>query len=340
MNANPIEYGAYQAVVNCLKVQKGENVVIITDRGIEHLGDALKAQAEKVGAEVQKFVMEDYGTRPADGKNPLKFPEEIGKAMAQAQVSYYIAAGKVGELQSFRMPMIGYVEKYNLRHGHMPGFTEEMMSQGMSSDYAEIQRISKKVYDIVTKANEITVTTPAGTNVTVKIDPKYKWVICDGNIQPGEWSNLPDGEVFTVPTDANGKVVVDGCLGDYFTEKYGDLEKTPVSYELKNGRAIKESVACSNDELKEDFFGYTFDTDENSNRVGEFAIGTNIGLTKLIGNLLQDEKFPGIHIALGDCYPNKTGGEWSSKAHNDGVMRNPTIVVDGTTIMESGKFLV
>ncbi|MBN1283312.1 MAG: aminopeptidase, partial [Proteobacteria bacterium] len=75
-------------------------------------------------------------------------------------------------------------------------------------------------------------------------------------------------------------------------------------------------------------------------RVGEFAIGTNVALTKLIGNLLQDEKFPGVHVALGSPYPDKTGASWESKAHNDGVMRDPTVVVDGSTIMERGRFTI
>jgi aminopeptidase len=335
---NPIEFGAKQAVANCLKVQSNEKVVIITDRETESLADALKTETTKIGAEAQKFVMEDYGDRPTDGVNPIQFPSEIATALASAQVSFYIAAGKAGELQSFRMPMIKVVEENNIRHGHMPGFTEIMMSQGMSADYSEIQKISKQVYDIVTKASEIRVTTKGGTDVTVKIDPKYKWVICDGNIKPGAWSNLPDGEVFTVPTDANGTVVIDGCLGDFFTEKYGDLSNTPVTYTLEGGRALKDSVTCPNNALKDEFMKYTFETDENSNRVGEFAIGTNIGLTKLIGNLLQDEKFPGIHIALGDAYSDKTGAEWTSKAHNDGVMKHPTIIVDGTTIMKDGTF--
>jgi len=335
-----IEFGAKQAVVNCLKVKDGENVVVVTDKQTEKLADALVKQAEGVGASVTKFVMENFGARSADGSNPLQFPSEIGEAMNDAQVSFYIAQGKPGELQSFRIPMIKIVEAKSIRHGHMPGFTEIMMSQGMGADYAKIQELSAKVNGIVSKAEEIRVTTPAGTDATFKFDSKYKWVICDGNIKPKHWSNLPDGEVFTAPVDANGTMVIDGCLGDFFTEKYGDLEKTPLKYTLKGGRAVKGSVECQNTELKEEFEKYTFEMDENSNRVGEFAIGTNTALTKLIGNLLQDEKFPGVHVALGSPYPDKTGAEWDSKAHNDGVMRNPTIVVDGKTIMEKGKFKI
>ncbi len=337
---DPIEYGARQAVVNCLKVKDGEKVVIVTDRETEKLADALVAQAEKVGAEVTKFVMEDFGERPTDGVNPIAFPDEIGEALADAQVSFYIAQGKKGELQTFRIPLIKLVEKYNIRHGHMPGFTEEMMSQGMAADYEEIQDLTARVHDIVAEASEIKVTTPAGTDITATFDAKYKWVICDGDIKPGKWSNLPDGEIFTVPVDVNGTIVIDGCFGDYFTEKYGDLTETPLRYEVKGGRCVKGSIACANGELKKEFEHYTFETDENSDRVGEFAIGTNIGLTKLIGNLLQDEKFPGVHIALGDAYKDKTGAEWESKAHNDGVMRNPTVVVDGKIIMENGKFTI
>jgi leucyl aminopeptidase (aminopeptidase T) len=46
-----------------------------------------------------------------------------------------------------------------------------------------------------------------------------------------------------------------------------------------------------------------------SDRVGEFAIGTNIGVHDVIGNILQDEKIPGIHIAFGNPYGAHTGAQ-------------------------------
>lgn len=340
MDKKAIENGARQAVLNCLKVKKGESVVIVTDEKTDYLASALANEAENVGAKVKKFIMEKFGPRPDDGSNPLKFPEEIGKALEKTEVSFYIAQGKKGELQTFRIPMLKIVEERKVRHGHMPNFIEDMMSQGMASDYAKIQDLSKKVYGLVSKAKEIRVTTKAGTDISAKFDQKYKWIVSDGDIKAGHWSNLPDGEIFTSPVDVKGKVVIDGCLGDFFNAKYGDLTNTPLSYKLENGRCLKGSVECKNGALKEEFEEYTFNTDENSDRVGEFAIGTNIGLKKLICNLLQDEKFPGVHIALGCPYPDKTGAPWDSKAHNDGVMKNVTIYVDGKKIMEDSKFLI
>jgi len=336
---DPIEFGARQAVVNCVKVQKGERVVMITDRETERMADAILVHAKAAGASVQKFVMEDFGPRSVDGKSPLPFPKDINDAMSRAQASFLVAGIRPGEYQSFRQPMINAVEKHMLRHAHMVGFTEVMMHQGMAVDYAEVQELSRKVRDIVSKAHEIKVFTPAGTDLTVSPGSKSEWLCCDGNIRPGMITNLPGGEVYVVPSDANGKVVIDGCLGDSFRQ-YGKLQASPITYELKGGRCVRGSVRCSLKRLQKEFAKYTFETDANSNRVGEFAIGTNLGVKELIGNMLQDEKFPSVHIAMGDPADTRKVN-WRSKVHLDGLMLNPTIVLDGrTTIMKDGKFVI
>ncbi len=329
-----IKEGAEQAVRNCVKVRKEEVVVIITDEETLKIGLAIKAEVEKITRDCQLFVMENFGKRPLD------FPEEIGNALMGADASFYVAQGAMGELQTFRKPMIGVVgANKKLRHGHMIGITPEIMSDGMCSDYKEIQIVSHLVYKKVKDAAQIRVTSTGGTDIVAEFNQKLLWKISDGNITSEDWSNLPDGEIFTSPANVNGIAVIDGCLGDYFAKKYGSLENTPVTVEIKNGRAIKESVHCQNKDLEKDFMKYVFETDENSNKVGEFAIGTNLGLTKLIGNLLQDEKFPGVHIAFGSPYPDKTGASWDSKGHLDGVIRNTTIYVDGEIIMKDGKFV-
>ena len=94
-----------------------------------------------------------------------------------------------------------------------------------------------------------------------------------------------------------------------------------------------------NKELENDFWKYTH-TDENSDRVGEFAIGTNIELRQVIGHILQDEKFPGIHIAFGNPYGVHTGADWFSSTHIDVVATRFDIWVDERQIMEDGKFLI
>jgi aminopeptidase len=328
-----MQEGVRQAVENCLKVRAGEQAVIVTDKETMKIGSALRAGVEKAGAKVRFFTLEDFGPRP------IPFSPAIADAIRTADVSIYAAQGAKGELQTFRQPMLKAIDANpKLRHAHMIGITAEIMEDGMCSDYQEIQRVSKLVYERVRDAKEIRVVTDRGGDFTAQFSPEIKWLISDGDIQPGHWKNLPDGEVFTSPVTVNGAIVIDGCLGDFFAERYGSLEETPIRVQVVDGRAVPDSLRCDDDQLRQEFAEYIFQTDENSNRIGEFAVGTNTGLTHLVYNLLQDEKFPGIHVAFGSSLPAKTGAPWDSKAHVDGVIIKPSIHVDGKVLMDRGEF--
>jgi aminopeptidase len=333
-----IEQGATQAVRNCARLQRGEKVVIITDHETEHIAAALRNAAEGISAgNVRMLILEDFGERPEDGSRPLELHEVIAAALGAADVSFFAATGKKGEVGSLRLPLIDVVyDTPKLRHGHMPGISEELMRMGMCADYDEVQRISNSVGAIVREAKEITVTTPAGTEFIAEFSPSLNWVVCDGVLRAGKPTNLPEGEVFTCPYGIKeGVIVIDGILGDYFSEKYGLVEATPVTWEVRDGRVRK--VSCAHADLKTELEEYMA-KDENANRIGEFAIGTNTGVDRLVGNMLQDEKFPGIHVAVGEPIPRETGADWTSDVHLDAVLKNVTIDVEGQVIMRDGRF--
>jgi leucyl aminopeptidase (aminopeptidase T) len=335
-----VQFGAMQAVKNCVRLKPGEKVVIVTDLKTRFIADALASEAGSISpGKIEMFVMEDFGERPEDGSNPLPFPEEIGRALRKADVSFYAAAGKKGELKSFRIPMLNIVDENRpLRHGHMPGIDRLLMETGMSVDYSRVQRLSARLAEICSRARAISVTTPAGTDFTAFFNPAWKWKISDGLIRAEDWSNLPDGEIFTCAWSIpEGVIVVDGILGDFFSQKYGLLEDNPLTMTIRDSRVT--SVECSRADLLEEF-RQNLKQDANADRIGEFAIGTNVGLDRLVGNLLQDEKFPGVHVAVGHGYPEKTGSDWSSDAHVDAVLKNTTIMVDGDEIMRNGVFSV
>jgi aminopeptidase len=335
-----LKYGAYQAVNNCTKIKCCEKVIIITDNVTKFIAEKIYEESELVTpGNTKVFIMENYGNRPDDGSNPLTFPKEIGNEMKDADVSFYCADAKKGELDTFRKPMCEYVENNpNLRHAHMPGISKLLMETGMNVDYSKVQELTAKIDKIVFNAEKIRVTTPAGTDFTAYFNNDWKWIISDGNIRADNWSNLPDGEIFTcVKNIPEGKIVVDGVIGDYLCSKYGLLKNNPITLKIKDSRIT--SIECCNPELLEEFTAYT-NQDKNANRVGEFAIGTNIGLSNLVGNLLQDEKFPGIHVAFGHGYPEMTGSDWGSKAHIDCFLCECTITVGDKVIMKNGKFLI
>ncbi len=328
---NEIKKGIKQAVRVCMKINPKDRVVIVTDKKTNKIARYMEKECLDIAKNVKRFVLEEYGKRPLK-----KLPSEIEVAVRDSTAVFYMAQSMEGEKVSLRFPIINLAINHG-RQAHMPDITEEIMEQGMNADYKKIKEVSKKVYDVVKNCKEIRIKTEKGTDFLVRFNRKWKWEVSDGNISKiGKWSNLPDGEVFTCPFDFNGKVVADGSIGDYF-EDYNPLIKHPVLFEIKNCRV--KCLKCENKELERKLLKYV-KQDKNSDRVGEFAIGTNISLKKIIGNLLQDEKFPGIHFAVGDSYPDITGADFSSKAHCDFVILKTTIIVDGKMIMDKGRFVI
>ena len=323
--------GARNAVEVCLRLQPKERITIITDSATREIAAALQQEVERVGSEYSLFVLEHHARRP------LKFmPEAILEDLATSQVSIFAAQSQTGELGS-RIQMTAVVNNYGLRHGHMVNINHEIMLEGMRADFLQVDELSQRLVERARQAEKVTCKTPGGTEFVAELSPKLKWLKTSGIITKEKWGNLPGGEIFTSPKNTNGVFVVDGVVGDFLCERYGDLKESPLTIEVKDNRIV--DLRSENKDLRDDFRLYT-STDENSNRVGEFAVGTNTACTRIIGNILQDEKIPGIHIAFGHPYAEHTGQNWISKTHIDCVGRDFDIWFDDEKVMERGKFLV
>ena len=323
--------GARNAIRTCLNVQPHERVTIITDRGTLDIAQSLAHEIEEVGAPFRLFILEDVAVRPL-----AHLPDVVAQSLEASAVSIFAAQAQRDELRS-RMEMTEIVNRRRMRHAHMVNISRRIMCEGMRADYVKVDQLSTKVIDIVRQAREIRATTPGGSDFRAALDPAYKWVKTSGLISPDKWGNLPGGEIFTTPGEVNGTFVVDGVVGDWLCERYGLLTAAPLTLRVEKNRLVE--AHSDNKALERDFWQYTH-TDENSDRVGEFAIGTNIELQSVIGHILQDEKFPGIHIAFGNPYGAHTGATWDSRTHIDVVGLQFDIWVDERPIMRGGKFLV
>jgi aminopeptidase len=323
--------GAYNAVNVCLRLKPDQRVTIITDNESLEIACSLAHEIKRVGSPYSLMIIEDYAPRPL--KN---MPQPILDDLAKSQVSIFCAVAHTGELRS-RIDMTEVVDANKIRHGHMVNINKQIMMEGMRADFLKVDVLSQKLIEKARKAKFITIKSPAGTDMVSEFSPKLKWLKTSGIISVEKWGNLPGGEIFTSPYNCNGRFVVDGVVGDYLCQKYGDLKNTPLSIEIKNSRIVK--MECDNKELLEEFTAYTM-TDENSNRVGEFAIGTNIACKHVIGQILQDEKLPTIHIAFGHPYSAHTGANWQSTTHIDCVSVDCSIWLDDQQVMDKGKFLI
>ena len=323
--------GARNAVRTCLRIQPEEKVTIITDHACREIAASMVKEVGAVGAPFNAFVLEDLAPRPL-----AALPAQILEDMESSQVSIFAVQVQANELRS-RMQMTEVVNRRRIRHAHMVNINRQIMLEGMRADFLKVDRISAKVLGLVSVAKRIEAKSAAGSDLVADLEPSYRWLKTSGLISPDKWGNLPGGEVFTTPGEVNGTFVIDGVVGDYLCAKFGDLKETPLTIRVEGNRLTEAHSADK--ELERDFWAYTH-TDENSDRVGEFAIGTNIEVKDVIGHILQDEKFPGIHIAFGNPYGEHTGAKWYSSTHIDVVGRRFDIWVDGNQIMREGKFLI
>jgi aminopeptidase len=323
--------GARNAVEVCLAIQPGERVALIADAASANVAASLQQALSLRGAQAICVHLESVSPRPM-----AKAPVPALEALEKADAGILCVQPLEGELDA-RRAIVGLVERRRIRYAHMVGVTPRIMREGMRADYRRVDRLSQQLCERMPDARRLTVRTEAGTNFTATFDSSLAWVKTSGLINPRYWSNLPAGEVFTTPASVDGTFVCDGTAGDYFNAKYGVLDRSPLVLEIRGGRLI--SARCDRADLERDFWAYCH-TDGNSDRVGELAFGTNLGLHEMIGILLQDEKVPGVHIAFGDPYGSQTHADWTSRTHVDVLTRECDVWIDDDQIIERGQYML
>jgi leucyl aminopeptidase (aminopeptidase T) len=145
--------------------------------------------------------------------------------------------------------------------------------------------------------------------------------------QPGKWGNLPAGESYIAPVEgkAFGTLVIDGMMAGI------GILKEPILATVSGGRFVKISGGEEAHRLEK----ILSEANENAGSIAELGVGTN-RQAKLMGAILVDEKvFGTVHVAIGNNA--FMGGTQHSKIHLDGVVLEPTLVIDGKTVIDRGE---
>src|SRR5437899_646399 len=152
--------GARNAVRTCLNIGNRDRVCIIRDRSRTEIAEAIEHEAVEAGAAVRVWTMEDLVHRPAS-EFPRSLADEIARFRPTA--SFFIGIGMKGEL-AFRLPMLHLLaDELRCRHGHMIGIDDLLMADGMTADYDEAYRVTRKGFEIARQARSLTVATARGT---------------------------------------------------------------------------------------------------------------------------------------------------------------------------------
>ncbi|MFB6200639.1 MAG: aminopeptidase, partial [Halorhabdus sp.] len=205
----------------------------------------------------------------------------------------------------------------------LPGITREVFETGLDVDYAEIREVSERLLAAVSEADQIRVTSPQGTDITLSPGDR-EWELDTGIVhEPGAMSNLPAGEIFLSPETAEGTIVVTGTMAPH-----GLLDKAQsIRIEVDDGYVTEIDDAT----IREQVETAAETVGQAAYNLAELGIGTNVGVRQLVGSVLLDEKAGGtVHFAIGD--DAGIGGDTDAPIHLDGILRNPTVYADGEEI--------
>lgn len=337
-----IRQGVSTMVKVNLAVQDGEKVLVMTDPPtseqwslleLDRLMPALErcilarlvAQlvAELVpGSEVTLFAYpatERSGAEPDAGTAQRMRDWDVIIAITNHSLSNTIAAQQARAAGS--------------RIASMPLFRAAMFEGPMTADYASIAVESAKMADLLSEATTAAIKTPLGTDLTLHLGGRQGGVDSGLITTRGAISNLPGGEAYIAPLEgeADGRIVIP-------PEGYTRLERQ-MTIRFSAGLVIGiEGGGRVGEELRELLELPAPGRQSARRNLAELGVGTN-PKARSTDTILEAEKIKGtVHIAIGDN--SHLGGAVIADMHEDFILWQPDLYLDGRLVIERGKWLV
>ncbi len=300
---------------DCLAIKPGEDVLVVTDPPLLALGQALRDAAHQAGAEAVLTLMDE---RQDDGTEP---PAMVAAALEACDVFIAPTSRSLSHTTARKRAC-----ERGARGATMPGVTEEMLARVMAVDFSTVASRSEAVATILDQAGEAVVSCPRGSEFRLDLRGRAG-LPDDGRItEPGVFGNLPYGEAFISPLNGEGMIVASSLapLG---------LSDEPARLTVKDGH-----VVAAEGGLGPEYLARLKAHGELGTNLAELGVGTN-DRAQLTGNVLEDEKILGtVHVAFGASAG--IGGTVSVPIHLDVVVLDATLVVDGQTVLEAGRYLL
>jgi leucyl aminopeptidase (aminopeptidase T) len=331
-----LAHAAQVLVESALRLAPGERVVLIEDAASLDLGDAIASAIEASGGWVKRAPLDRLASVGCAGRPHKLIPDLLILALHDAHASVFIASAQPAEL-TMRQALLHVARQRNLRHAHLPGVSTAAFVAGMRLDYAQVERVGRRVLGRLAGVTSLLAESPAGTSLRVELPPDARWFAQLGVLEPGRWGNLPAGALYTSPLSASGVFVADASLGEFFGAREGVLGGNAVRFLVDRGRVV--DVQARSAQLKNDIEAM-LRVSPNSDRIGLVSIGVNPGLEAPMGDALVDQNLPGLHLGIGDPAARATGATWSAPTCFAACGTGSRVVAGGEVIVESGRIVL
>ncbi|MBN2156456.1 MAG: aminopeptidase [Candidatus Lokiarchaeota archaeon] len=325
-----VKVGAYPVVHSAIKGIGVAHLKLGNDNQLMHISPVMKTVLNQYHKRIQ--ISADYNRQkltliPPEKTNMVQknpeFPELIQiyqERIAKKEMKWVIVPYPCDAMaQEAKMDTQSYTE-----------FVYKALKLDQDDPAAYWRNIEREQENKVQYLNNVESIHVLGEDTDLTLSVKGRpWENCCGH------ENLPDGEIFTSPVEDS----VNGYIRFTFPGIYQGKEVENIYLGFKNGKVVK-ATAEKGQELLETILKI-----DNADVLGEFAVGTNFGITQFTKNMLFDEKMGGtMHCALGMGFPETKSENLQCAIHWDILkdMKPPgsKIIADGKVIYEEGKWLI
>jgi leucyl aminopeptidase (aminopeptidase T) len=322
---------AENIVRTCMAISPGEDVFVLVDQPLAPMHVFLLNEVRRLKPKhLWEFVFPN-ALRPI-----LEFPSLVHQMGAKADAAIVFFAHVPPEETPGRLAFWRTCHENHTRVGFGAQIDVSILMNELSVDYREVAAITRRLKARLQGRRQVHITTSLGTDLTMSIAGRNVKEDTGLIHEPGQFGNLPAGECFVAPLEdsAKGVLVVDKSFPEL-------LLSQPVRMTFKAGRVIAIEGGPEAEEVERRIaYGEQKEYGENCRVIAELGIGSN-PKARLTGKLITDEKVMGtIHIAIGDNSLPTYGGANRAPIHLDGVVGQPTLVVDGETLIDAGSYLV
>ncbi len=297
------------------------------DEQLAYISELQKLEVERISAALT--ILGTHNTRNLSGVDPrrMALQKKAGMPLTRKLLER-IAAGDLRWCAT-QFPTQAAAQDANMSLGQYEDFL--FSACGVNEEdpvrhWRNLGRQQEEYVQFLSKAKSIRV---QGADVDLQFSVEgRRWINCAGR------ENFPDGEIFTAPVEES----MQGYIRFSYPANYQGREVEDVRLTFEKGQVVKAEAAHGLD-----FLRAMLESDDGAPYVGEFAFGTNPGITTYTRNTLFDEKISGtMHLALGASLP-ESGGKNQSGIHWDLVcdLRSEgEVQADGETFYRKGSFLI
>ncbi len=329
---------AHNILTRSFGLRRDQNLLIFADVGSMEVVDLVARVARELGIHTTALFVPRVLQLDMGANESLPLPTEAAIRESDAILS---CLSDHPEHLHYRMRVLHASWSRRAKMAHAPGVTAEVLKT-IDTDYAAISEQAQilSLALILGRRLEIVTTDRRRREHRLNIRVggwEYPPGINDGVIREGAWSNLPPGEVYIIPRDGDGHIVINGSVPG---KVLGPEEEVVLTF--REGRLVSmDPPDCGTARyLQESQVSYAERRgDANWSNLAEVGFGLNPAVQDLTGlGVVDEKKAHTVHIALG--HSAGLGGDVESVIHCDMVAKRPTVYVNGRLIMKRGDWRI